>query len=95
MGLSLHQRIAIYLLSLLSCNSLLIGNLSCFSSALSQESSGEDTTLLDTAVEQLNKSQWQDAIFTLEQVLKIRREKKDLPGEGLVLGNIGNTYRLY
>lgn len=94
MGLSLHRRIAIYLVSILSFNSLWLGCFPSFSSSLSQASSGEDSTLLDTAVEQLNKSQWQDAIFTLEQVLKIRREIKDRAGEAVVLGNIGNTYRL-
>src|SRR4030095_3486437 len=48
--------------------------------------------LLGVAYKEL--SRYEKAIEYYEQALPIRRELKDLVGEGSTLGNLGNAYRL-
>jgi len=48
--------------------------------------------LLDQGIEQLNTSQYETAIQSLQQALVIYREIKDRQGEGWALGSIGLTY---
>jgi len=73
------------------------GTTSGTSSALAQAPTTQDRKtqadrLLDEGLKQLNASQFQAALQSLQQALTIYQEIQDRSGEGQALKNLGNTY---
>ncbi|PSB35580.1 tetratricopeptide repeat protein [Stenomitos frigidus] len=57
-----------------------------------QERKAEADRLLKLGTEQFNTSQFETALQTWQQALKLYQELKDRRGEGNALGNLGNAY---
>ncbi|MFO8040524.1 MAG: tetratricopeptide repeat protein, partial [Sodalinema sp.] len=52
----------------------------------------EADQLLEQGIQQFNRSQFREALDSWERALELYRALDDRPGEGRVLGNLGNAY---